>query len=138
MMMGQTTITCDFGLFNDLQLVCQSPTASPWPVLSENVPVETSDRANVVLLNFQSPWAVSTLADPLLPGPGDAEMLPEDAVTRIDGVFVDTRNDVVKIYDAHWAYVLGEGFAMPVDVPGAPIDTSRHPQDLRPWDSALN
>ncbi len=143
MEMGEGRIVCDFELFNDLQLVCFSPTGTPWPMLEENVPAETGGEANVVILNFQSPWAVSTLADGSIARDAAAEALPEEAlpeeaVTRIDDVFVDTRANVVKIYDSHRAYILGEGFAMPVDVPTAPIDTSRHPQDLRPWDPALN
>ncbi|MDR7329235.1 hypothetical protein [Corynebacterium guangdongense] len=138
MEVGETRIICDFALFNDLQLVCYSPTDSPWPTVTENVPAETRTRANVAILNFQSLWAVSTLSDPFIAADSEAQPLPEDSVTRIDDVFVDTRGNVAKIYDSRWAYVIGEGVAMPAKSPAPPIDTSRWPEDLRPWEPAPN
>lgn len=61
-------------------------------------------------------------------------MLPEASVTRIGNIFIDTRSDVVMIYDVDRAYLIGEGIAEPVEAPSFQLDTSRHPRDLVAWE----
>lgn len=133
LMMGDEKITCDFATFNGVQLVCYSETALPWPMVSDSRKLDDT-RANIAWLNFQAPWEIRTDAGTFPPKGSNFEMLPPDSVTRIGDIFIDTRGDVVKIHDANWAYLLGEGVAEPVEVPTFQLDTSRHPKDLLPWE----
>ena len=133
LMMGEEEITCDFALFNGVQLVCYSETSTPWPRTRE-IPEEKGTSANIARLNFQDPWEIRTSTG-TFPAPGsDFEMLPGGSVTRIGDIFIDTRSEVVKIHDVNRAYLLGEGVAEPVEVPTFQLDTSRHPQDLLRWE----
>lgn len=133
LLMGEDKITCDFATFNGVQLVCYSETALPWPLTTDN-PKKEGTRANIAWLNFQARREIRTGADAFPPEDSNFEMLPDNSVTKIGDIFIDTRSDVVKIHDVNSAYLLGEGIAEPVEVPTFQLDTSRHPKDLIPWE----
>lgn len=132
LMMGEEKITCDFATFNDIQLVCYSETALPWPLPTDDQ--DMGNTANIAALNFQDPREVRTAVGASSSVISNVEMLPDASVTRIGDIFIDTRSDVVKIHDADRAYLLGKGIAEPVEVPTFQLDTSRHPQDLLAWE----
>lgn len=133
-MMGGEMITCDFANFNGVQVVCYSETSLPWPLMPRDPQSKAQDMANIAFLNFQADGNITTDAGTFSKPGTKFEMLPDDSVTRIADIFIDTRSEVVKIHDANLAYLLGVGVAEPVEVPSFQLDTSRHPTDLAPWE----
>lgn len=132
--MGAELVTCDFGNFNGVQLVCYSERTLPWPLMPRDPQAGKQDMANIAFMDFQADGNLTTEAGAFSKPGARFEMLPDNSVTRIADIFIDTRSDVVKIHDVNLAYLLGTGVAEPVEVPSFQLDTSRHPRDLAPWE----
>lgn len=134
LMMGAELVTCDFANFNGVQLVCYSEKALPWPLMPRDPQAGKQDMANIAFMDFQADGNLTTEAGAFSKPGARFEMLPDNSVTRIADIFIDTRSDVLKIHDVNLAYLLGNDVAEPVEVPSFQLDTSRHPRDLAPWE----
>lgn len=124
--MGDTTLSCDFSTF---LVTCTSERPGVFPAVDTRPGFsEEAVTASVAEMDFAMPYSLYTRT----PDPGDAhpsptDNVPDESITRIGSLLVDTRG-------GDDGFQLGEGVARHADSPLGPIDRSRWPTDLAPWD----
>jgi hypothetical protein len=140
--MGDRNITCSFPGSNGLEgpnFNC-SDRSSSWPRVAVNQS-ETSavagpnGKTNTIHMYFGIPATMfSRYYD--YPGSGvTSANLPDEALIKAGGYYIDTRGDTVKIAKDATTVVLGVGRAEMIYEPLIQVDTSRYPQlsELAEW-----
>lgn len=135
--MGDSRILCNFA--QGRGVTCQDRTESTWPVNvseftpSEEVQTAPNGKTNFAKIDFAPPPIFRTSYSEA--GNISAEeTLPDESVTKVAGIYVDTRGETVKLSDNLVVIELGKGVAEKRNEAMFELDSSRHPKGLKDWD----
>lgn len=138
--MGDRQITCSFPGSNAMigpNLVCSDRSVS-WPLVVDKKtqtksPVNSKGKTNTALIDFGIPANMYTRYNKYAGSGVTSYDLPDEALVKAGGFYIDTTGDTVKVGRGLNTVILGVGKAELLSEPLIELDTSRHPTNLAEW-----